>query len=149
MATTADQIATDYPIPVYRFKVTLGKDEMAFSNVSGLDLGFETITYKDGAGHVYRMPGQSSELNITLRRGVIKGKNELYDWISKISKNLIDKRDLSISLTDEAGTALLVTWNVTNAFPSKLSGPSFDATSNEVSIEELTLVADRLTMTFH
>ncbi|MGI4857604.1 MAG: phage tail protein [Janthinobacterium lividum] len=149
MALSANDIVTGYPVPTYRFKVSIGTDEMAFTAVSGLELAVDTIEYKDGAGGVYRMPGQRQALNITLRRGVVKGRSQLYQWINGISLNQVDKKDISISLTNEAGNELLVTWNVSDAFPTKLSAPDFDASSNEIAIEEMTLMADRLTVEFH
>ncbi|KAF9933773.1 hypothetical protein BGZ67_004144, partial [Mortierella alpina] len=133
------------PSPVHRFIVSDGKQKMAFSKASGLELSFETITYKDGTGSMYQMPGRSRPLNITLERGIVKKASEFLDWINTISKNLVDKRDISISLTDEAGANLLTTWTVTNAFPTKISCLSFDASGEEVAMEELTLVADGLT----
>ncbi|WP_092296294.1 phage tail protein [Pseudomonas sp. NFIX28] len=149
MATTADQVATTYPIPTYRYRVAIGDQEMAFSAVSGLEVSYETIEYKDGAGGVYRMPGQAAPVNITLRRGVVVGQSQLYDWISSTSLNQVEKKDISISLTNESGSGLLVTWNISNAFPTKLSAPDFDAASNEVAIEELSLLADAMTIKFH
>ncbi|MCP1293310.1 MULTISPECIES: phage tail protein [Chromobacterium] len=43
----------------------------------------------------------------------------------------------------------MITWNVANAFPTKLTAPSLDASSNEVAIEELALMADAVTIQFH
>ncbi|MCP1489802.1 phage tail-like protein [Pseudomonas fluorescens] len=149
MATTVDQIATTYPIPTYRYRVAVGDQEMAFSAVSGLEVSYETIEYKDGTGGVFRMPGQSTPVHITLRRGMVVGKSQLYDWISSISLNQVEKKDISISLTNASGNELLVTWNISNAFPTKLSAPNFDASSNEVAIEELSLLADAVTSKFH
>lgn len=149
MAVTADEIAVTYPIPTYRYRVTVGTSEMAFSAVSGLEVGFSTIEYKDGLGNWFQMPGQSQAVNISLRRGVVIGRSQLYDWINSISLNQVEKKDISISLTNDSGSDLLVTWNIVNAFPTKLSAPSFDANSNEVAIEELSLLADRLTVQFH
>ena len=147
MATTVDDIKNEYPIPVYRFTVTLGEESMAFSEASGLDIGVETITYKDGLGRI-DMPGQTIDIDITLKRGLVRKKSQLYDWINAISLNLIDKRDITISLTDETASEPLVTWTVTNAFPKKLSGPSFNGSSNEASIESLELRADKVKITF-
>ncbi len=149
MATTAEQIATTYPIPTYRFIVTVGEEKIAFNSVSGLDMGFETIEYKDGAGGTFKMPGQSQDISISLKRGVVKGQKQLYAWINSITLNQVEKKDISISLTNDTGSELLVTWNVFNAFPTKLSAPDFDASSNEVAIEELSLEADRLSVEFH
>ncbi|KAF9898918.1 hypothetical protein EC991_009970 [Linnemannia zychae] len=139
--------ASTYPLPTYRFIVTVGKDRMAFNSVSGLEQS--TIEYKDGAGGLYQMPGQAEPLNITLKRGVVQNGSQLYDWITSISQNHVEKKDISISLTDETGKDLFVTWNIINAFPTKLSAPAFDATSNEVAFEEMNLAAEQLTVKFH
>ncbi len=149
MATTAEQMAVEYPIPSYRFRVSVGEEEIAFSNVSGLDIKFQTIEYKDGIGGWYQMPGQADPTNITLRKGIFKGQCKFYDWISSISLNTVEKKDLTISLTNESGSELLITWNVTDAFPTGLTAPSLDATSNEAAIEELSLLAKRVTVKCH
>jgi phage tail-like protein len=95
------------------------------------------------------MPGQAQSVTLTLKRGVMPKNSQLYDWMNSISLNRVEKKDISISLTNEAGQELLVTWNVSNAFPTKLSAPSLDAASNEVAFEELSLAADRVTVNFH
>ena len=147
MATTVDDIKAEYPIPVYRFVVTLGDESMAFSEVSGLDIGYETITYKDGLGKKH-MPGQASDVNITLKRGVVRARSQFFDWINETSLNLINKKDITVSLTNETGDEPLVTWKVTNAFPKKLTAPTFNGSSNEVSVESLELMADDVTIEF-
>ena len=149
MADTSSNIVESYPIPSYRFIVTVGTDTMAFSAVSGLQMGFDTIEYKDGAGNAFKMPGQRQSLNVSLRRGLVKGKSQLSDWLNSIAFNRVDKKDISISLTDDTGSTLFVTWNVANAFPTSMSAPNFDATSNEVAVEELSLMADSVSVQFH
>ncbi len=148
MATTAADIANEYPIPVYRFVVSFGEESIPFSEVSGLDIGVETITYKDGLGKKH-MPGQKTDVNITLKRGLVRQKSQFYDWIASISLNLVDKKDITVSLTNEAGDTPLVTWKVLNAFPKKLTAPSVNGGSNEASIESLELLADDVQMEFH
>jgi phage tail-like protein len=149
MSTTTDQIAVQYPIPTYRFAVSVGDEKMCFQSVSGLDISHDTIEYRDGGGNWLLMPGQRHRPTITLKRGVFKGQSKLYDWINSISLNQVEKKDISISLTDETGSNLLITWNISNAFPEKLTAPSFDATSNEVAVQEMSLKADRVTVQFH
>ncbi|MCU7065098.1 phage tail protein [Serratia ureilytica] len=149
MAVEAKTMGSTYPIPTYRFVVSVGKDQMSFSGVSGLDQSVQLVKYQDGTGNLYQMPGQAEPLTITLKRGVIPKQSQLYEWINAITFNRVEKKDLTISLTNETGTELLVTWNVMNAFPTKWTGPSLDATSNEVAIEEISLAADRLTLKFH
>ncbi|KAF9536455.1 hypothetical protein EC957_010885, partial [Mortierella hygrophila] len=89
------------------------------------------------------MPGQVQPLYITLKRCLALKNSQLYSWLTSTSLNQVDKMDISISLTDEAAKELFVTWNLNNAFPAKLSAPSFDATSNEVAFEEIGLIASR------
>lgn len=146
MAVTADDIAVQYPIPTYRFIVTLGDEQVPFTSASGLDINFDTIEYRDGTGNWYKMPGQRQVPNITLSKGVFPGKNSIYEWINSIQLNQVEKKDIMISLTNEAGTEVLVSWNVSNAFPTSLTSPSFDATSNEIAVQQITLMADRVTI---
>jgi phage tail-like protein len=149
MATTADKIAASYPIPTYRFVVSLGSENIPFNNVSGLNITYDTIEYRDGTGNWFKMPGQRQAITITLRKGVFPGDSELYDWINSTSLNKVEKKDITISLTDDAGTTLLITWNVSNAFPTSLTSPTLDAASNEAAVQELTLMADRVTIQTH
>jgi len=150
MADSAAQIAVNYPIPAHRFRVSVGEETIAFNNVSGMDISYDTAQYLDGAGGIYNMPAKrQTQVSITLSKGIFKGQSSLYGWINSISFNQVDKKDISISLTDEAGTELLVTWNVFNAFPTQMSAPSLNASSNEVAIETLTLMADRISVQYH
>lgn len=149
MSLSADQIAVNYTTPTYRFRVRVGTEEMAFNAFSGLLLSYETIEYKDGLGGRFLMPGQGDVINISLKKGVIRGQGQFYEWINSIHLNQKEKKDISISLTNEAGTGLLFTWNVVNAFPIKLTAPDFNASSNEIAIEQLDLVVDRFTVKYH
>ncbi|MDX7990047.1 phage tail protein [Xenorhabdus littoralis] len=146
MSTSTSQIAVEYPIPSYRFLVSVGDEQIPFNSVSGLDISYDTIEYRDGVGNFFKMPGQHQPINITLRKGVFPGKTELFDWINSIQLNQVEKKDITISLTNDAGTELLMTWNVANAFPTSLTSPSFDATSNDIAVQEISLTADRVSM---
>ena len=148
MAITSDDIANEYPIPVYRFVVNFGDETIPFSEISGLDVGNDTITYKDGLGFKH-MPGQPTDINITMRRGLVRQKSQFFDWISSISLNLVDKKDITVSLTNETGDEPLVSWIITNAFPTKLTAPSINGGSNEPSVEALDLRADNIRIEFH
>ncbi len=150
MATTIADIENDYPIPVYRFRVSITGDEsnsIAFSEVSGLDIGVDTITYKDGFGKKH-MPGQPTDVNITLKRGLVRTKSMFYDWISAIRLNKVDKQDITVVLVDDEDNDLVI-WTIKNAFPKKLTAPSFNGGSNEASVESLELMADDITVQFN
>ena len=44
MPLTTDDIRTDYPLPIYNYRVEIGGTAVAFSEVSGLSIGYETTT---------------------------------------------------------------------------------------------------------
>lgn len=152
MAVAKDQIKTDYPLPVYNYKVDIGADTVAFSEVSGLEISIETITYKEsqtasgkvGPNSMY-MPGAPKPLTITLKKGFVVAKSipVLYKWLKSTELNRIEKKDITVHLCDEKGDSL-VRWKVIDAFPTKLTAPSFNASSNEVAIETMELMASSM-----
>lgn len=154
MALSPAEIKQAYPIPSYNYKVTINGVAVAFSQVSGLSMSFETSTYKESPvenGQVgpitMRMPAQHSDVSLTLQKGIVIGKSwvNLFAWINSTQLNQIEKRDISIDLMDEGGNAI-VRWTVINAFPTSLEAPTFDASSNDAAIESLQLMADRIIM---
>ncbi len=155
MALSTDDIKNRYPLPSYNYAVEIDGESISFSQVSGLSLSFETTTYKEsavGGGRpgpvVMRMPGQQSDVTLTLQKGVVRGGvsiGVLYNWIRSTQINQIQKKDIKIRLLDETGSAV-ISWTVINAFPTSLEAPSFDANSNDVAIESMQLMADSLFM---
>lgn len=154
MALTKDQIKTTYPLPVYNFRVDIDNTSISFSEVSGLEMSFETITYKESATasgksgpNVMYMPGMMQPVNISLKKGFVKGTSMqvFYSWINSIELNRVNKKDIVVHLLDEKGTTV-VSWKCIDAFPTKLTAPGFNASSNEVAIESLDLMATRITM---
>lgn len=154
MALSPKDIAERYPLPVYNYKVEINGEVISFSEVSGLSKSFETTTYKEskttqkGSGpEIMYMPGQIQPINITLKKGYVRTKNlpVFYKWINGTRINQIEKKDIKVRLTNEEGEAV-VTWTVINAFPTKLEAPTFDASSNDVAIESLELMAENLLM---
>lgn len=148
MALSKELIEESFPIPVFQYQVVIeGMDPMAFSEVSGLTLEHEAITYKDGMshkeGHKY-MPGSRAPVKMTFKKGITKSSDALYEWINGITLNTVEKRDVTVSLLSPDGGAPVVSWSIGNAFPTKLEGPSFNATSNEVAFESIDLMADTL-----
>jgi phage tail-like protein len=152
MATTKDQIAATYPLPVYNYRVQIGADTIAFAEVSGLSIGFETTTYKESqtasgmAGpRTFHMPAQCTPTKVTLKKGVVRQASvkTLYGWISGVRTNRVDKKDIAVDLCDESGAAV-IRWTVHNAFPTKLDAPTFDAKSNDAAIEQMELTADSI-----
>lgn len=152
MPISANDAKTLYPLPVYNYRVEIGGDAVAFSEVAGLSVGYETTTYKESpvesgapGPRVMHMPAQSTAPTISLKKGIVRGKSipALYGWISSTRTNQIEKKDIFVRLCDEEGTPV-VSWKISNAFPTKLDAPSFDASSNDVAVESIELMADRI-----
>jgi phage tail-like protein len=154
MALTKDQIRTDYPLLIYNYRVDIDNTSISFSEVSGLELSFETITYREShkvsgksGPNIMYMPGMIQPVNISLKKGLVAGVSMkvFYDWINSIELNRVDKKDILVHLLDETGTTV-VSWKCIDAFPTKLTAPTFDANSNEVAVESMELMASRVIM---
>jgi phage tail-like protein len=151
MASSKQDLKSVYPIPVYNYRVVIGSETHSFSEVSGLTVEYESITYKHGLSWeegVEQMPGMPGEVKLTLKRGLVKKRSLLLEWIQTIKLNQVEKRDITIDLCDESGSPV-ASWKVYNAFPIKMDVPSFEATSNEVAMESLELVANHLEVIYH
>ena len=154
MAVSPDDIATAYPLPVYNYRVEIGGDSIAFSEVSGLSIGYETTTYKESpvasgapGPRTMHMPAQPTPTTVSLKKGVVRGASvqALYDWIATTQINQIEKKDIFVRLCNEAGDPI-ISWKVLNAFPTKLDAPTFDASSNDAAVESMELMADGVMM---
>ncbi len=133
MATTV------YPIPAFHFKVEWNGKNVGFSEASGLTQEVQMIEYRDGNSPDYstiKMPGLHKYSNITLKRGIAKGDNDFFKWLSTIKLNTAERRDITISLLNENHEPVMV-WKAHNAFPVKVDGPSLKASGNEVAVESI------------
>ncbi|GAB5381064.1 MAG: hypothetical protein Alis3KO_05010 [Aliiglaciecola sp.] len=128
-----------YPLTVFSFRVDWGGTNIGFSEVTGLNIEVQMIEYRDGIAPEYstiKMPGLKKYGNITLKRGVFANDNEYFDWLNEINLNQIERRDINISLLDEEGSPVM-TWNIINAWPTKLTSPDLKASGNEAAIESI------------
>lgn len=152
MALTPAEIKASYPLPVYNFRVEIDGQAIGFSEVSGLNIAYETITHMEsatrGAGpRILYMPGKPKVTTLTLKKGLVVGASlkVLYSWINTVALNRVQKKDIMVRLCDENGVAV-VTWKVLNAFPTQLDAPGFSASANDVAVESMQLTADAVLM---
>jgi phage tail-like protein len=153
MSLDKDQIKASYPLPVYNYRVTVGSSTVGFSEVSGLNVDYEPVTYKHGFSFVMGskiIPGMRQPVKLTMKKGVVKGNDFLASWIQDAYANPFKsaKQDILIDLCDETGKAV-VRWKVQGALPTKLDAPTFDSNSNDVAVETLELVAHGLQVDYH
>jgi len=138
----------NYPLPVFHFQVQWGGTNLGFAEVSGLNRETQVIEYRDGLSPEYsavKMPGIPKYGNITLKRGILPGDNEFFQWLNTTSLNKVERRDLIISLLNENHEPVM-TWKAANAFPVKIEGPGLKATGNEVAIESIEIAHEGLTI---
>lgn len=136
----------DYPLPTFHFSAAWRGKRVGFSEITGLTQENQVIEYRDGAFPEYssiKMPGLRKFNNITMKRGIIKADNEFSTWLTTIKLNKVERRDIIISLLDEAHNPVMV-WKVHNAFPVKVEGPQLKASANEVAIESIEVTHEGL-----
>jgi phage tail-like protein len=138
----------EYPIPKFHFQVVWGGTKIGFTEVTGLEVTTEKIEYREGASPEYNkivMPGMQTFGDLTLKRGVFANDNEFYNWWNTVSLNTIERRDITISLLNEAHEPVVI-WKVKNAWPTKVTSTDLNSTGSETAIETLVLAHEGLTM---
>jgi phage tail-like protein len=114
----------------------------AFRECSGLDTTTDPVDYREGADapHVRKLPGLTKYSNISLKRGITLDQ-ELWEWRQKVVDGKMEeaRKHGSIILLNEKGEKKL-RWDFIDGWPTKWTGPSFNATSNDVAIETLEIV---------
>ncbi len=126
-----------------------GKITGYFTEVSGLGSETETIEQKvvSGKGHevVLKIPGRLKWGDIVLKRGITSNL-DMWEWRKQVEEGDVEgaRMNGSIVMYDQTLTEK-ARWNFNQAWPSKISGPTPKADSNEIGIEEMTLVHEYIT----
>jgi phage tail-like protein len=145
MPTTGDR-PTD-PFRGFKFKVQIaGIQKAGFREVSGIDAGTDAVDYREGDGTTIRkLAGLPKFSNITLKRGVTDDQ-DIWKWRQQVLDGKIKdaRKNGQIILIDDEGNEA-AEWTFTDAWPTKYTGPSFNATSNDVAIDTLELAHEGLT----
>jgi len=139
-----------WPLPKFFFSVDISEvgENLAFQEVSGLDVETDVIEYRAGNSKVFstiKMPGMVKSANITLKKGVFAKDNRFWDWFSQTKLNTIKRQTVTIKLLDEESNATMV-WTLANAFPTKIQSTDLKSDGNEVAIETLELAHEGLTI---
>lgn len=133
------------PYRDYNFLVEIdGITQAGFQEVSGLDASTDAIEYREGndPSHVRKLPGIHKYSPISLKRG-ITDSDELWKWYRTVIDGKPERKNGSIVLLDDTGQEK-IRWNFVNAWPSKWTGPTFNATSNQVAVETLEITHEEV-----
>ena len=133
------------PYRGFNFLVEIdGIAQAGFQEVSGLDATTPAVDYREGTdpNHVRKLSGLNQYSAITLKRGITDSP-ELWKWRETVIDGKTERKNGSIVLLDETG-AQKIRWNFSNAWPSKWTGPSFNATSTAVAVEALEITHEEV-----
>ncbi len=137
--------------PLVQFSYALdlgGKVKGYFTECSGLGSEHDVVEHKvvdeKGRQMVKMVPGRIKWDKITLKRGITDAK-DIWDWRKKVEDGQVEdaRIDGSIIMMDQE-LKPVARWNFEGGWPSKVSGPQLKSASNEIGVEELTIVHHRL-----
>lgn len=134
------------PYRGYNFRVEIdGITRGGFREASGLDSSQDPIEYREGVDSLTakKLPGLNKYSNISLKWGITDDA-ELWEWRKKCVDGTVERKNGSVVLYNDAGEEK-IRWNFVEGWPTKWTGPSFNATGNEVAIEALEIAHEGVT----
>lgn len=145
MPAGQDPVKGDPLVTVY-FEADFGDHlkNVRFTEIGGLSAEVAVVDHKiisqKGQEIIRKVPGRAKWGEITMKRG-ITGELDVYDWRQKVVEGKVDKARTNgtIKMLEHDGTPS-AEWQVTAAWPSKISGPSLKSDGDEIGVEEITIV---------
>jgi phage tail-like protein len=116
------------------FEVEIGDREIGFAQVGPLA---SVTDASESREPVHRFAP------VVLRRALTTS-TELYDWRRQIVGGRDDRRDVTVRQLSAPGGKVVNAWRLVRAWPSRWTGPSFDALRGDIAFEELELTFDDL-----
>lgn len=147
-------VERERPYSLFNFRVVIenGPDaastRAAFQEVTGLGVEITVAEYRAGNSKdnaPLKITGTYKVPDVTLKRGLIGDLETLYSWINEVrlgSQTAL--RTVTIELQSEDHTQTVQAWKLTNARPTKYTGPSLSGKGTDVAVEELVLAAERI-----
>lgn len=109
------------------FRVFVRSEELGFASISRLT----SSTDLDDGRHRFEP--------LLLRRALDRSRL-LYEWRRRVAQGHDDHRPVTIEQLAGPGGAVVNAWRLADAWPSRWSGPAFDAQQSGVAYEEIELV---------
>jgi phage tail-like protein len=147
-------VERDRPYSQFNFLVVIegGPDATSmragFQEVSGLGMEITVAEYRGGNfvdNTPMKITGSYKNTDVTFKRGVLGDLDTLDSWLDQVRNgSQAALRTVTIQLQSEDHSAVVQEWKLTNARPTKYTGPSFSAKGTDVAMEELVLAYERL-----
>lgn len=134
------------PLRNFRFRVEIdGIEHSGMCEVSGLETAIETVEYREGTDpdNVRYLAGMSSTGTLVLKRGITDSR-ELYEWFNACRNGNCQPRNIAVVATDSERNDK-ARWELVEAWPVRYKAPDFNARGNEVAMETIEIVYERLT----
>jgi phage tail-like protein len=128
---------TNDPQQQYKFAVEIeGISGIGFSSADGLETELEVVQYREGGyGATRKLPGIEQTGTVTLEKGAFNDKT-LFEWFKQVASSPDFRKTITITEQDRLGNARR-TWTLYEAWASKVTNPSLDASSSEVAVESV------------
>ena len=113
-----------------------------FPEVSGLSSETEVVEHKitdpSGRDIIQKIPGRTKYGDITLKRG-ITATMDMWTWRKQVEDGNVGgaRKNATITMYDQSLTPI-AKWNLTNGWPTKISGPSIQSDAKKFGWEEHT-----------
>ncbi len=144
-----DDPTSEDPLLGFNFMLELeGAVAGYFSECSGIGSEHEVVEQKvvDKQGHeiIRKIPGRLKYTDVTLKRGITSDM-KIWEWRDMAVTGKIKgaRKNCTITMLSREYKPVAI-WHFANAWPSKVTGPSLKADSNEIGVEEVTIVHEGL-----
>lgn len=146
----AEEIQGDiWPLPKFYFAVRFLSQniEASFQEISGADVDSDIIEYRHSESELFstvKIPGIQKAQNVILKNGIFK-KVDFQNWSKAIKDNVITRETVIIKLFDETNTPIM-TWTLSNVWPTKITTTDFNDNINDIAVETLELSHEGITI---
>ncbi len=145
----------------FNFRITLNRSDGSsgpfgdggFQECSGLQLEMDVQELAEGGRNdgVVRQVGRGKYTNIVLKRGMLfpdggEVGSELWGWIQDVLSGVrpVARYDGVIEVLSADGNSTVASWVFDRGLPAKIAGPSLNAKTGDIAIEELTIAHEGL-----
>lgn len=138
------------PAPADSTPARLGNG--AFAECTGLELTADVREHLEGGRNdgIVRRVGRVQLVPLVLKRGMLVTDDvtdtALWDWLTgMVSGRLpIPRYDGVVAVHDPSGARTLARWTFDRGLPSRVTGPTLNAKTGEIAVEELHIVHEGL-----
>ena len=149
-------------LPTFYFKVVITgmQETLNFNEVSGIGADIETENVREGGVNdcVLKLPKAVSYSNLVLKRAVVSSDSEFIKWVIDATENFIFMpMQVQVTLmkptsekkegdqnTEKSSSSPVKAWVFQNAYPVKLRFSNLSAQKNELLVETVELVYQKM-----